>query len=92
MFATTIKLGKVTKGTASNGNKFKTAKGSTLFKKDGTQRTVTVQAFGKQLESVNGLLRTGRTVELFVTFDGPNIKVIGPVIPKAEQADEAAAA
>ncbi len=90
MFKTNITFGSVTSGKTAKGVPFKTAKGSIMTKKDGSTKTLTVMAFGDQLEEVSPVFRKGRRADLTVVFDGGTLKVIG--FPRVKAPAAAAAA
>ena len=80
---TTITLGAITTAATTKGSnigsKYTVAKGSIMHTKDGTEKPVTVMAFGAQRESVLKMLRKGKKVTLTTVWDGKNVlKVLGP--------------
>jgi len=49
--------------------------------KSGKTSTRTVMVFGKSVGMVQGLLETGKAVDLAVQNDGGSVKIIGEILP-----------
>lgn len=81
IFTATVTPASVKNPLASNGNKYTVMKGASVKLANGNVETRTVMAFGPARDSLSGLLRKGKSIELAVQRDGGSLKVIG--LPKA---------
>ncbi|AXK43818.1 hypothetical protein [Erythrobacter aureus] len=82
IFTATVTPGSVSTRNGKNGKYVVSQKSQFTTAKNDQPREITLMAFGKGFEAIQGKLRKGRAIDLAVQFDGGSLKVIG--LPREE--------